>query len=439
MSRVQNIVASVSLLCTSAIAQIQVGDLLVDVYGGQINNEVSQLRVYRPNGTHVLTTTGGSGDYFRGVAVAKSGRLVTTRRLANGFNLFDPTTGLQVETHDITDPTGDIDVFADGTLAIARSTGGIMLRTESGSMVTTWNPPGMSFTYGIDIDAHDELWCTVVPQFGVSNSSIVHFSRTGTVLGQFSVAFSAGDLVVAPDGTIWCMDSINGVVMHLASTGTVLSSFLAYTPAPYHVASAPGIARGADGTLYVGGSYMTAILRFDPAGNSLGQIPLAAIAGSPYWLDIVEPWPATTGAYCTSSTSTSGCTATIASSAQPSASSANPCTLSVTGVEGQRNGLLFYGIENSGFAPLPWSAGSTSFLCVKPPTQRTPVQTSGGTSGACDGAYLLDWNLFQQANATALGNPWSAGDAVYLQAWFRDPPAPKATNLSNAYYMLYVP
>jgi hypothetical protein len=31
-----------------------------------------------------------------------------------------------------------------------------------------------------------------------------------------------------------------------------------------------------------------------------------------------------------------------------------------------------------------------------------------------------------------LGTPFSAGDAIYAQGWFRDPPAPKTTNLSNA-------
>jgi hypothetical protein len=143
--------------------------------------------------------------------------------------------------------------------------------------------------------------------------------------------------------------------------------------------------------------------------------------------------------YCTAGTTTSGCNASITASANPSVSLANACVLSVAGSEGQKTGLLFYGIDNSGFTPATWGAGSTSFRCVKPPTQRTSLQNSGGNAGACDGTYVLDWNALQTANPTALGNPWSAGAKVYAQSWFRDPPAVKSTNLSNAVELTYVP
>ena len=144
-------------------------------------------------------------------------------------------------------------------------------------------------------------------------------------------------------------------------------------------------------------------------------------------------------AYCTAGTTTHGCRASIAASANPSVSLANPCNLSVSNVEGQKSGILFYGNDNATFMPAPWAPSSTSFLCVKPPTQRTPIQDSGGTLNACDGSYLLDWNAYQSANPSALGNPWNVGGNVYVQAWFRDPPAPKSTNLSNAVEMTYVP
>jgi hypothetical protein len=77
----------------------------------------------------------------------------------------------------------------------------------------------------------------------------------------------------------------------------------------------------------------------------------------------------------------------------PSASFASSFTLDVSSVEGQKQGLIFYGLDNSGFAPVPWGA-STSFLCVKAPLQRTPAQSSGGSAGACDGALALDWNAY---------------------------------------------
>ena len=136
--------------------------------------------------------------------------------------------------------------------------------------------------------------------------------------------------------------------------------------------------------------------------------------------------------YCTAGTTTHGCAATIAGTGTPSASAGSGFTLSASSIEGQKQGLFFYGLDNAGFAPSPWGPG-TSWLCVKPSTQRTPMLSSGGTANLCDGNFALDWNAYIAANAGALGNPFSAGQHVFAQAWFRDPPAPKSTNLSNAF------
>jgi len=141
--------------------------------------------------------------------------------------------------------------------------------------------------------------------------------------------------------------------------------------------------------------------------------------------------------YCTAGTTTNNCTPAISASAQPSVTAANPCSIAIANVEGQKSGLIFYAIAGS--QALPWSTTSTSFLCVKTPTQRSLAQNSGGTNGMCDGSLTLDWNAFQAANSGALGNPWSVGDKAYVQGWFRDPPAPKTTNLTDAVELTYVP
>jgi hypothetical protein len=143
--------------------------------------------------------------------------------------------------------------------------------------------------------------------------------------------------------------------------------------------------------------------------------------------------------YCTAGTSTNGCLASISASAQPSVSQSNACTISIANVEGQKSGLIFYGVDNTGFTPTSWGVGGLSYLCVKAPAQRTLSQSSGGTIGQCDGSLALDWNAFQLANPTALGNPWSTGASVFAQGWYRDPPAVKTTNLSDAVELTYVP
>ena len=135
--------------------------------------------------------------------------------------------------------------------------------------------------------------------------------------------------------------------------------------------------------------------------------------------------------YCTAGTTTNGCTPAISWAGTPSATSGSGFTITVNAVEGQKQGILFYGIDNTGFTPQPWGM-STSLLCVKPPTQRTPSQNSGGTINQCNGVFAIDWNAFIAANSGALGNPFTTGQTVFAQAWFRDPPSPKSTMLSNA-------
>jgi hypothetical protein len=134
--------------------------------------------------------------------------------------------------------------------------------------------------------------------------------------------------------------------------------------------------------------------------------------------------------YCTAGTTSSGCVPSI--SAQGMFYASAPCTLQIDvhQVEGQKQGVIFYGV--SGPSALPWGPGSTSWLCVKSPTQRTGAQNSGGAAGACNGSFQLAFGSWLSTHPGALGAPFVQGTTIYAQAWFRDPPAPKTTNLSDA-------
>jgi hypothetical protein len=136
----------------------------------------------------------------------------------------------------------------------------------------------------------------------------------------------------------------------------------------------------------------------------------------------------TSTTYCTAGTTTNGCNALISASGAASAQNLIDYEVRVTGVEGVKSGLIFYGV--SGAVAFPWGSG-TSFICVAGPFQRTPIQDSGGTADACDGVLVLDWDDYVINNPGAVGTPFSAGDTVWMQGWFRDPPAPKSTSLSN--------
>jgi len=141
--------------------------------------------------------------------------------------------------------------------------------------------------------------------------------------------------------------------------------------------------------------------------------------------------------YCTSGTSTNACAPSIAANFNPNVAHTGSCVITVSGVEGQKSGIIFYGINNTGFTPSAWGAGSSSFLCVKGPTQRMGVLNSGGAVGACNGTLVQDFNAYLIANPGSLGQPFSAGNDVFVQGWYRDPPAVKTTNLSNALKMTF--
>jgi hypothetical protein len=151
--------------------------------------------------------------------------------------------------------------------------------------------------------------------------------------------------------------------------------------------------------------------------------------------DLAPPAPAV---YCTAGTTTHGCSASITASANPKLAHTTPCQITIAGVEGQKVGVIFYGLAKQ---LIPWCTGGigTSTLCVKPPILSTTAQGSGGVGGQCNGAFQLDWNAYQVAHPSALGTPWTASERVFVQAWFRDPQACRSMNLSNAVVLAYQP
>ncbi len=133
--------------------------------------------------------------------------------------------------------------------------------------------------------------------------------------------------------------------------------------------------------------------------------------------------------YCTGSQSANGCTSVISGLGFPTVSGNVELTLLVTDIDAGRQGMIFYGIDNTAFAPTPWGSG---FLCVKAPLQRTPIQTTFGEPFSCAGEILLNWSDYMTSHPSALGNPLQVGKHFYAQGWHRDPGSPNHGALSNA-------
>ncbi|MCY3002131.1 MAG: formylglycine-generating enzyme family protein [Planctomycetota bacterium] len=161
---------------------------------------------------------------------------------------------------------------------------------------------------------------------------------------------------------------------------------------------------------------------------------LALLLASFALLDLAAVASAQSGPlpYCTSGISSIGCLPQMTVNVQPNVTGTSGCVISTLGLEGQKLGLTFYGLNNSGFTPTPWAPASSSYLCVKAPTARIAIANTGGTAGQCNGSLAMNWDAYQLGNPTALGAPWSAGTKLFVQSWYRDPLAPRGTNLSDA-------
>jgi hypothetical protein len=135
--------------------------------------------------------------------------------------------------------------------------------------------------------------------------------------------------------------------------------------------------------------------------------------------------------YCTAGTSASGCLVVLSATGTASASASSGFVLAAATVEGQKDGLFFFG--TSGRQASPWGNGS-SYQCVVPPVRRAGLLAGSGTSGSCDGSFVQDLNaLWCPTCPKPLQNP-GAGAIVDAQLWYRDPfnTSNQTTSLSDA-------
>jgi len=132
--------------------------------------------------------------------------------------------------------------------------------------------------------------------------------------------------------------------------------------------------------------------------------------------------------FCTSKTSSLGCTPTLtATSTSVSKSGAPAVNVIASPVPGGAGlpGLLIYA-KTAPSAPVFTSFG---FLCLSGFSRAGAFPASpGGVSGSCSGVYT--WNLAAIAAGTAGIN---VGDLLRIQAWYRDPgfPPPGNANLTH--------
>ena len=254
-----------------------------------------------------------------------------------------------------------------------------------------------------------------------------------TIVGSLGAGRDVNGLGWRSDGKLVALDAGTQSLLVLdPSNAAVLSAF----PLAPALGTYGGLAlRGSTGyfvtaSMSAPGPGSSQLVRFDPFTGAHAVVGALALPAGASLGGLAWRAYATQSVYCTSGTTSNGCAASMTATGAASASAPNGFVLRANGVEGQRSGLVMYGV--TGRAALPWAGGSSSFLCVRPPLQRTVAQSSGGTPLACDGVLALDWNAFRVANPSALGASFVPGSVLDAQAWFRDPPSPKTSSLSDA-------
>lgn len=160
-----------------------------------------------------------------------------------------------------------------------------------------------------------------------------------------------------------------------------------------------------------------------PDGRTLVGVAWAEGIDRGNWIWVAS-LPPVAEVYCTSQTSSAGCTPAIGSTGTPSARTGAGFLVTASGVQANEPGTLVFG--TSGSASVPFAGG---VLCVQAPLHRVQVAPAGG-SGPCDGVLEVDFN----AHVASAGDPaLVAGTKVWAQFWSRDPGAPPPhANLSDA-------
>lgn len=312
-------------------------------------------------------------------------------------------------------------------------------------------------TYGA-ASGQTGLWTNV--DVGLSGFPMALSDITGN-LTSATVTFSAGfnfnfdnanttgddealldDSQCSAGGTVWTFNGLQPGDYEVYSYAWAPDVPLSYITNVAVVGSpdAPQDVGGQDwlGTYVLGGHYAEHDVVVGSSGQLIISFAVTSGFGTINGVQLKEGNPgASVSTYCTSGTTTNGCVPIVAGLGTPSATAADGFTIVAANVEGQKQGIIFYG--TTGQQATAWATGSNSFLCVKAPTQRMVTINSGGNANACNGTLATDWNYFMANTPSALGNPRMIGQAFDAQAWFRDPPAVKTTNLSAAVHFTLGP
>lgn len=170
-------------------------------------------------------------------------------------------------------------VFPDGTLALCDfSNNTVQFWSQAGVQGPTVALPGIINPYGSTVGSDGILYVA-----GGSSNNLARVSAGGVSLGNVSLPFAPGDLVMNPvDGTLWVSGVLNQQVEHITTTGTVLGIFPSgFINGLLGIGLAPD-----DNSLYVTSTQGTVVKHLGLTGNPLGSFALTS-PNSPFFMTVV--------------------------------------------------------------------------------------------------------------------------------------------------------
>lgn len=357
------------------------------------------------------------------------------------------------------------DIAIDGDIAVIGATGpvsgasnGAVYVFERDPITDTWinvqvlsvssSGPGTdAFGYGLEIDGTTVLvGCYQRDVQGASGMEVdageaFVFTRTGGAMGAGSWAMQATLQRPLTDiqaheqfGYAVAIDGDRAIVAARGDGGAVGAAYVfgrtgttwalnAIKVLPSHDSGSQGGSADGFGTSAAFDAARNEMIIGAPTHDHTPSIPMS---GGAFVYALTAP-PAT---YCTAKVNSQFCMPSIAAAGSPSVSSTTPFTISAANVLPNKFGLLFYG--TTGPIAVAYHGG---FLCVKPPTKRTPAQNSGSSGAPCftgnpaTGTYAIDFNSVIQSGQNPALFP---GVRVCGQFWYRDPLDPYGDGLTDA-------
>lgn len=398
-----------------------------------------QIRLVSPSGTIVPLSSGRGGsndDVFNGTlfddqSANAIGSYVFTNAVAapdlkpeaplnSSLAGEDPNGVWTLEIQDTA--TGDVGVLSDWTLTI---TDGLALSIPpSYSAPTTFSTGPTAVAIVDNTTVQSPLTISGGPGAITGVTAYVEITHTWSADMLIQLQSPAGTIVDLSNRRGGSNDNVfNGTTFSMASPN-VIGSYT-FTNNVVAVSLRPdgnlGLFDGEDAN----GTWN--LLVNDNANGDVGEIKR-------FDLNFAAGCAQEYGNYCTAGTSLNGCVPTLSAVGSPSASAANGFVITASGVDGNRNGLLYYGLAPSN---LPFAAG---YLCVAAPRQRMgQAQFTGGTAGGCDGALTVDLQTFATGHPAALAMPLTAGMTLFFQASVRDNGSPDNRVMSDAIAVTLAP